>query len=100
MTTYYNFGGATPECPGLTYRHIKFSEGTLLFAGANMLGALDADVYQLMDDEYSVVPIPKISISHEYSTHVNTSGDSGSACSHCSMTCREYSRLLSLMHSR
>ena len=77
LATNASTTGATPDSPGVTYHNIKFSEGTLLFAGPRMLGSLDDDVFQTMVDLVSVVPLPKVSADKEYRTLIHNVADAG-----------------------
>ena len=77
FSTSYTFSGNTPEKPGIAYHQTKFAAGETLFAGAQMLGALEEDVFQQMEDLYSVVPFPKVDAAKEYNTIVCSTGDVG-----------------------
>ena len=77
LATNASTTGATPDSPGVTYHNIKFSEGTLLFAGPRMLGSLDDDVFQTMVDLVSMVPLPKVSADKEYRTLIHNVADAG-----------------------
>ncbi|MBP5610447.1 MAG: InlB B-repeat-containing protein, partial [Clostridia bacterium] len=68
---------ATIENPGLAYHNVKFSEDMLLFAGPRMLCALEDDVFRLMGNAVSVVPMPKISAEKEYRTLIHNVADAG-----------------------
>ena len=69
--------GATPQEPGLAYHWIKFGQGETLFAGCCVLGALEDDAFQQMQDLYSEVPIPKVKASSPYNTVIHNVGDAG-----------------------
>ena len=77
LTTSYTFSGNTPENPGASYHHTKFAMSELLFGGVCTLGALEDDVFQNMEDLYSVVPCPKIDSAREYNTIIINQGDCG-----------------------
>ena len=77
FSTSYTFSGNTPEKPGIAYHQIKFAAGETLFAGVQLLGALEDDVFQQMEDLYSVVPCPKTDASKEYNTIIYSTGDAG-----------------------
>ena len=77
LSTNYTHAGNTPEQPGIAYHQTKFAAGETLFAGAQMLGALEEDVFQQMEDLYSVVPFPKVDAAKEYNTIVCSTGDVG-----------------------
>ena len=76
-STSANFSGNTPENPGIAYHQIKFAAGEVLFAGVQLLGALETDVFQLMTDLYSVVPCPKTAVENSYNTIIYSTGDAG-----------------------
>ena len=76
-STSANFSGNTPENPGIAYHQIKFAAGEVLFAGVQLLGALETDVFQLMTDLYSVVPCPKTDVGNSYNTIIYSTGDAG-----------------------
>ena len=75
--TKNSYEGSTPENPGATYHRIKFAEGTLLTAGTVVLGALEDEQFQQMEDLFTVVPLPKISEEKHYNTCIHTIGDAG-----------------------
>ena len=77
LSTNYTHAGNEPDKPGIAYHQTKFAAGETLFAGAQMLGALEEDVFQQMTDLYSVVPFPKVDASKEYNTIVCSTGDVG-----------------------
>ena len=77
LSTNYTHAGNTPEQPGIAYHQTKFAAGETLFAGAQMLGALEEEVFQQMEDLYSVVPFPKVDVEKEYNTIVCSTGDVG-----------------------
>ena len=77
FSTSYTFSGNTPEKPGIAYHQIKFAAGETLFAGVQLLGALEDNVFQMMTDLYSVVPCPKTDVSKEYNTIIYSTGDAG-----------------------
>lgn len=62
---------------GLASHYQKFSENTLLFAGAAVLGVLEDEVFQSMNKLYSVVPLPKVSVDKNYNTVIHNVGDAG-----------------------
>ena len=78
MSTSYPFSGNTPEKPGAAYHHTKFASSELLFAGVCTLGALEDEVFQMMDDLYSVVPCPTVEAGRPYNTIIINQGDAGS----------------------
>ena len=69
--------GATPDNPGLAYHWIKFGQGETLFAGACVLGTLEDEAFQQMQNLYSVVPIPKVSADKKYNSLIHDTGDAG-----------------------
>ena len=69
--------GNTADNPGLSYHWIKFGKGEVLFAGACVLGALEDDAFQTMEDRYSVVPVPKVDAEKDYNTVIHNVGDAG-----------------------
>ena len=77
LSTSYDFCGNTPENPGIAYHQTKFAAGETLFAGVQLLGALEGDVFQGMVDLYSVVPCPKTDASKSYNTIIYSTGDAG-----------------------
>ena len=77
LSTSYNFSSNTPEAPGIAYHHTKFAGGDLLFTGVCLLGGLEDDVFQNMEDLYSVVPCPKTNANNEYNTIIYSTGDAG-----------------------
>ncbi len=77
LSTNYTHAGNTPEAPGIAYHQIKFANGDLLFAGAQLLGALEDEVFQNMVDLYSVVPCPKTDSSKSYNSIIYSTGDAG-----------------------
>ena len=77
LATKVNYEGATPESPGAAYHRIKFAEGTMLTAGTVVLGALEDEQFQQMEDLFTVVPIPKVSEEKQYNTPIHTIGDAG-----------------------
>ncbi|MBR6053630.1 MAG: hypothetical protein IKP55_07660 [Clostridia bacterium] len=77
LSTNYTHAGNSPEEPGIAYHQTKFAAGELLFAGAQLLGALEDEVFQQMTDLYSVVPCPKTDASKSYNTIVYSTGDVG-----------------------
>ena len=77
LSTNYTHAGNSPEEPGIAYHQTKFAAGELLFAGAQLLGALEDDVFQQMTDLYSVVPCPKVDASKSYNSIVYSTGDVG-----------------------
>ena len=77
LSTNYTHAGNSPEEPGIAYHQTKFAAGELLFAGAQLLGALEDEVFQQMIDLYSVVPCPKIDAAKPYNSIVYSTGDVG-----------------------
>ena len=77
LATKVNYEGATPENPGAAYHRIKFAEGTMLTAGTVVLGALEDEQFQQMNDLFTVVPLPKLSEDKHYNTPIHTIGDAG-----------------------
>ncbi len=77
LSTSYNFSSNTPEAPGIAYHHTKFASGDLLFTGVCLLGGLEDEVFQNMDDLYSVVPCPKTDVANKYNTIIYSTGDAG-----------------------
>ena len=77
LGTKVNYEGATPESPGAAYHRIKFAEGTMLTAGTVVLGALEDEQFQQMEDLFTVVPLPKLSEEKQYNTPIHTIGDAG-----------------------
>ena len=77
LSTSFDFSGNTPANPGIAYHHTKFASGDLLFTGVCLLGGLEDEVFQNMDDLYSVVPCPKTDVSNEYNTIIYSTGDAG-----------------------
>ena len=69
--------GNTPESPGLAYHWTKFGQGETLFAGACVLGALEDEAFQQMEDLYSVVPLPKVTADQKYNSLIHDTGDAG-----------------------
>ena len=77
FSTLADFSGNTPENPGIAYHQTKFAASEVLFAGVQLLGALETDVFQQMNDLYSVVPCPKTSVDNDYNTIIYSTGDAG-----------------------
>ena len=77
MITTGNFQADTPEKPGAAYHRMKFAEGTMLTAGTVVLGALEDEQFQQMENLFTVVPLPKISQEKSYNTPIHTIGDAG-----------------------
>ena len=77
FSTFATFSGNTPENPGIAYHQTKFAASEVLFAGVQLLGALETDVFQQMNDLYSVVPCPKTSVDNDYNTIIYSTGDAG-----------------------
>ena len=77
FSTFVTFSGNTPETPGIAYHQTKFAASEVLFAGVQLLGALETDVFQQMNDLYSVVPCPKTSVDNDYNTIIYSTGDAG-----------------------
>ncbi len=55
----------------------KFAEGSILFAGAVMLGSIEEDDYQNMSDSFGLVPLPKLSEDRRYNTLIHNVGRCG-----------------------
>ena len=49
-----------------------FTGGGALFAGPSMLGVIEEDAFQNMEDRLSILPVPKLSTDYEYNTVINT----------------------------
>ena len=77
LATKAHYEANTPESPGASYHRIKFAEGTLLTAGTVVLGALEDESFQQMEDLFTVVPLPKLSEDKHYNTCIHTIGDAG-----------------------
>ncbi|MBR4770538.1 MAG: hypothetical protein IK090_06380 [Clostridia bacterium] len=77
LSTKGNYEASTPEKPGAAYHRIKFAEGSMLTAGTVVLGALEDEQFQQMEDIFTVVPLPKISEDKHYNTPIHTIGDAG-----------------------
>ena len=77
LSTNYTHAGNSPEEPGIAYHQTKFAAGELLFAGAQLLGALEDEVFQQMIDLYSVVPCPKTDAAKPDNSIVYSTGDVG-----------------------
>ncbi len=77
LSTYAKFDGDTPENPGVAYHHIKFAERELLFAGVCLLGGLEDEAFQNMEDVYSVVPCPKTDKTKSYNSIIHNVADVG-----------------------
>ena len=75
--TKANYSGSSPDNPGAAYHRIKFKEGTLLTAGVTMLGVLEDEPFQEMEQVFTVVPVPKLTEDRDYITLIHTSGDAG-----------------------
>ena len=69
--------GTTEDKPGLAYHQIKFAKGELLFPGVMLLGVLEEDVFRRMQDDYSVIPCPKVDAAKQYNTVIYNTGDAG-----------------------
>ena len=69
--------GSTPENPGLAYHWIKFAQGETLFAGACVLGTLEDESFQQMQNLFSVVPLPKVTADQKYNSVIHDTGDAG-----------------------
>ena len=67
----------TPEQPGAAYFLTKFAARELLFAGVCQLSALEDDVFQQMEDLYSVVPCPKADEKNAYNSVIYNDADAG-----------------------
>ena len=78
LSTNYTHAGNSPDQPGIAYHQTKFAAGEVLFAGAQLLGALEDEVFQNMEDLYSVVPLPKTDSTKSYNSIVYSTGDAGS----------------------
>ena len=77
VITTGNFQANTAEKPGAAYLRLKFAEGSMLTAGTVVLGALEDESFQQMEDVFTVVPLPKISEDKHYNTCIHTIGDAG-----------------------
>ena len=78
LSTNYTHAGNSPDQPGIAYHQTKFASGELLFAGAQLLGALEDEVFQNMVNLYSVVPCPKTDAQKtSYNSIVYSTGDAG-----------------------
>lgn len=55
----------------------SFAAGNLLFAGCAMMGVVEAEVYQEMEQQFGLVPIPKLNESLEYNTLIHNVGKCG-----------------------
>ena len=77
LSTTGSFAQTSPDNPGAALHRMKFAEGTLLTAGAVVLGALEDESFQTMTDIFTVVPLPKISPENHYNTVIHTIGDAG-----------------------
>ena len=77
LSTGGNRSNNTPENAGLAYHHTKFAERGVLFAGVCTIGGLEDEVFQEMDDLYSVVPCPKADATYSYNTVIFNSADAG-----------------------
>ena len=77
LSTYAKFDGNTPDEPGVAYHHIKFAERGLLFAGVCLLGGLEDEAFQNMEDVYSVVPCPKTDKTKSYNSIIHNVADVG-----------------------
>ena len=77
LSTYAKFAGDTPDEPGVAYHHIKFAESELLFAGVCLLGGLEDETFQNMEDLYSVVPCPKTDAAKPYNSIIHNVADVG-----------------------
>ena len=49
-----------------------FTGGGALFAGPSMLGVIEEDAFQNMEDRLSILPVPKLSTDYEYNTAVTS----------------------------
>ena len=54
-----------------------FASGTLLFGGCAMMGIVEAETYQEMEQQFGLVPIPKLSEEFEYNTLIHNVGKCG-----------------------
>ncbi len=77
MSTSVPPEGNTPEQPGAAYFLVKFAARELLFAGVCQLSALEDDVFQQMEDLYSVVPCPKTDKENSYNSVIYNDADAG-----------------------
>ena len=77
MSTSVAPEGNTPEQPGAAYFLTKFAARELLFAGVCQLSALEDDVFQQMEDLYSVVPCPKTDKENSYNSVIYNDADAG-----------------------
>ena len=70
LATGGDTAGSTPENPGLAYHWIKFGQGETLFAGACLLGTMEDEAFQQMEDVFSVVPMPKVHAETRYNSMI------------------------------
>ena len=54
-----------------------FASGTLLFGGCAMMGVVEAETYQEMEQQFGLVPIPKLREDLEYNTLIHNVGKCG-----------------------
>ncbi|MBP5210185.1 MAG: hypothetical protein J6125_04910 [Clostridia bacterium] len=72
---------------GTTNTHVKqirekFATDTLLFGGCIMMGAVEEEVYQDMNTQFGLVPIPKMSVEADYNTLIHNTGRCGAISLH------------------
>ncbi len=62
----------------------KFASGTLVFGGCIMMGSVEAETYQAMDQSFGLIPIPKISNdnNYQYNTLIHNVGKCGAISLH------------------
>ena len=77
LSTSATHSSNTPEAPGKAYHLTKFAQHEVLFLGVGLLGDLEDDTIQGMDDVYSVVPCPMVSAHQEYNSIIDNTGDAG-----------------------
>ena len=77
LSTSATHSSNTPEAPGKAYHLTKFAQHEVLFLGVGLLGDLEDDTIQGMDDVYSVVPCPMVSAYQEYNSIIDNTGDAG-----------------------
>ena len=54
-----------------------FAAGQLLFGGCIMMGAVEAETYQEMEQQFGLVPIPKLDEKYNYNTLIHNVGRCG-----------------------
>ncbi len=62
----------------------KFASGSLVFGGCIMMGSVEAETYQAMDQSFGLIPIPKIAEGEEYryNTLIHNVGKCGAISLH------------------